>query len=158
MTTSESIGMWAAIATGAGVLVNLVGVFVFYRQLARMAEANRLSNAMAVVSLEEMLRAARKDLATVSLSIVANENTPGHDFAHDKLVMEERIEQYLNVADRLCSYIRRGYIDEATYRQDYRQFIAEIVKQYTNYFGADTRHPNILYVHRAWSEDRSARL
>lgn len=71
--------------------------------------------------------------------------------------MEEKTERYLNVMDRLCSYIRRGHIDEKTYRQDYRSWIAETIKQHVEKFGPATRHGNILHVHRSWSEDRSAR-
>lgn len=164
MTVGEQIALAGTAATFAGVLVSVIGVVVVYRQLGRMAEANRtmaeankLANAMAVVAIEEALRSARAEVAAASLAVLAKGSDPKHDLEPERLALEEKTERYLNVFDRLCSYIRRGYIDEATYRQDYRRGIAETVEQHRDKFGPDTRHPNILHVNGAWREDRSAR-
>lgn len=164
MSTSEIIALWSAVATGAGVVVGFFGLIFIHKQLARMAEANskmaeanKLANAMAVVTIEEALRSARAELAEASLAVVSNANVPGRDIEPYRLAMEEKTERYLNVFDRLCACIRRGIIEETTYRQDYRRGIAETIDQHKTKFGPDTRHANILHVHRAWSEDRSAR-
>ena len=73
-----------------------------------------------------------------------------------QLRYDERKEQYLNAADRLCACIVRGEVDENQYRQDYRPWIGEIVKQHADKLGPDTRHRNIMKIHNAWSEDKSA--
>lgn len=164
MNIGERIALGGAVATGVGSLVSMVGVFLVYRQLRRMVEANRtmaesnkLANAMAVVAIEEAIRSARADVASAATEVLKKKNDPDQDLELERLSLEEKTERYLNVLDRLCSYIRRGYIDEETYRQDYRRGIAETIEQHWDKFGPDTRHPNVLHVHDAWRDDRSCR-
>jgi len=164
MTTGDKIALGGAFATGVGSLVSMVGVIVVYRQLRRMveanstmAEANKLANAMAVVAIEEAIRSARAELAAAAMAVLRKKSAPDQDYEIERLSLEEKTERYLNVLDRLCSYIRRGYIDEETYRQDYRRGIAETIEQHRDKFGPDTRHPNVLHVNDAWRRDRSAR-
>lgn len=124
------------------------------------AEANKISGLMAVLSLESALSearfqlstsAARRSAAAGDASLTAEQLRSINEFH------EERIEQYLNSADRICACIRRGYVDEEQYRKDYRSWIAEIISHHKARFGPDTRHQNVLHVHNRWSQDQSAR-
>lgn len=156
MSTQEAISL-------AGVIVNgiaLIGLFLLWWQIRNMtkantlaAESNKLQMAMAVVALEQAIADARARFADISHKI----NHSGVASEADKLLFEERLENYLNFMDRLCSYIRRGFIDEEMYRQDYRQVITETVASYSDKFTASTRHRNIRHVNDKWHEDKSAR-
>jgi hypothetical protein len=121
-----------------------------------VAEANRTASLMAVLSIEDSLAGARARFAQIS-GEVSSELSPEAAERHQAL-LDEAKEQYLNVADRLCACIRRGLIDEATHRQDYRFWVNEVVENYSQDLGPATRHPNILRVHEAWREDKSALL
>jgi uncharacterized phage infection (PIP) family protein YhgE len=118
------------------------------------AEAAKLSAAMAVVTLEQAIVAARRELSAVANHI--QEQAPMITTA-DELRLANELELYLNQLDRLCSYIRRGHIDEKIYREDYRLTLVETVRDYRSNFGPDTRHHNIVKVHDAWRDNKSAR-
>lgn len=170
MSTADQIAAFAAVFSLGQLAVAAWALQVIRKQLKRMADANEiaagasksaadaasLSAAMAVVQLEQSVAASRDALATLSADIHAKKD--------DAAFMEaaamrhpELLEQYLNNTDRLCSYIIRGFIDEDNYREDYRNWLTETVRDYKDRFGADCRHRNILNVHHAWAEGRKAR-
>ena len=167
MTAAETI---QALIGFAGLLIGGVSARYIYQQLCRMAEANqqmieanKIANAMNVITLEQAIADTRAELAEVAQQI-ASFGATGQlseketaTFQAAKLRLQERLEQYLNFVDRLCSYIVRGLIDEEDYRQDYRPWLAETVQKYKDRFGPDTRHRNILKAHQAWSEDKSVK-
>jgi hypothetical protein len=156
-------------AAWAGVVVTAIGLGLVVVQLRRGAkelelsgEANKNSNLMAVLALESSLSDARSKLAEVAsqMALIANESKDNEGeepvaLTIVRLHYNERVEQYLNSADRLCACIIRGYVCETQYRQDYRPWISEIVKKHVDRLGPDTRHRNILKVNEAWSEDRN---
>jgi hypothetical protein len=110
-----------------------------------------------VLTLEDSIARARRDFTeSIAALAAANSNPGGSDLKLVELTMRERLEQYLNCFDRLCAFVRRGHINEAVYRKDYRDTVIELVANHPNLFGANTRHRNILFVHDAWKDDRSA--
>ena len=161
----DTFQIWTLIIMGTGVVVALVGVLVAYCRLGEMAKSsresaksNKISSLMAVLELEHAVAAARFRVVEATIRIGELGKTPDKkavEFA--ELLYNEASEQYLNAADRLCSCIIRGFVDEDVYRRDYRLWIAELVKKYKNDLGPDTRHSNVLKVHQAWSDDKPAR-
>lgn len=153
------------------VIVATTGIYLIYRQLQAMVASiqiaiddNKNSNLMTVLALEESVSKCRVAMseAAVKAALIADDekrkNITEASIALTlaKLQYDEKTEQYINALDRLCSCIVRGYIDEEQYRQDYRNGIAETIKNHKEFFGADTRHHNILAVHTAWSQDKLA--
>lgn len=120
-----------------------------------VAESNRIANHMAVLQLEDSLMAARIRWSDIAHDVLKHASDP-EALTNLALRKAEAGEQYLNVADRLCASIRRGLIDEESHRQDYRDWVAEVVKEFEGKLGPATRHPNILAVHNAWKQDKSA--
>jgi hypothetical protein len=154
MSTAE---MLIVIVTALGSLGTAGGAFLVWGQLKTMVEQSRLAALMAVLTLEESIARARSEMSAAA--------TEAGKLASDKMAdirlvelanarYDEKIEQYLNATDRLCACLVRKLVDEATYRQDYRQGLVDIVSHHAKRFGADTRHRNILKVHQAWSEDK----
>lgn len=120
------------------------------------ADAASLSAAMAVVQLEQAVATSRGQLADFAAEMhQRKDDSKFMDAAAVRL--PELIEQYLNNSDRLCSYIIRGYIDEEYYREDFRNWLTEMVRDYKERFGPDSRHRNILHVHHAWADGKKAR-
>ncbi len=167
MTEAEKYGLLLSLAE---LLVGGTGLGLVFGQLREMknslrvgVEANKTSNLMAVLALEEGLARSRAELSDAAreAALIADEESEAADETTGlklaKLRYDEKKEQYLNAADRLCACIIRGYVDEETYRQDYRPAIAEIVSQHRDRLGPDTRHRNILKVNDAWAQDKSAR-
>jgi hypothetical protein len=156
---------WTRIALESGLLLTGgVGVYIAAKQLTSIAEssrhsvrANQNANFMAVIALESALADARKGTVEAAARVAGLGDNPDKqavEFAG--MMLQEAEEQYLNVTDRLCCCIIRGQVDETIYRRDYRPWIAEIVTKFRSELGSDTRHPNILKVHAAWSDDKSA--
>jgi hypothetical protein len=186
-TAVEVSAVVQAAGAGLAVVVAIVGLVLVVKQLKRMNQANEiaaeaaknaaesaklsaasneiaagaaktaaeaatLSAAMAVVALEQAVVAARRALTEIINRVNVDPATPGGE----ELLAAE-LELYLNQLDRLCSYIRRGHIDEKIYREDYRLLLVETVRDYKVSFGPDTRHHNIVKVHDAWRDNKSAR-
>jgi hypothetical protein len=165
MTSFES---WSVALFLAQDLIAAVGLFALFWQLRGATEqiklgvtANQTSNLMAVLAIEEGVARSRAELSDASYQIGLMQDEPGamesEALRFARLRLDEKIEQYLNSWDRLCACIIRGNVDEQTYRQDYRPGLAEIVTQYRDKLGPDTRHHNILRVHQAWAQDKSAK-
>lgn len=168
MTTFEIlqvvIGAGMLVVTGIALVVAIGQLRAASGQLQAIATASQLSaranqnsNILAVIALESSIADARYHY-TESVARLASLPTPPDPKALEfaTAIYEAAGEQYLNAADRLCACIIRGQVDEVVYRRDYRPWIAEIVKGFAKEFGAGTRHQNILTVHRAWSDDKSA--
>ena len=161
MTTYEMIqsvvglGMLTTAVVGVGVgLRQLVAIAKSARQSAR---ANQNSNFLAVITLEGAIADARYRYTQSMAYLGKLGPTPdlnAVEFAN--AVKEAAEEQYLNTMDRLCACIIRGQVNEEVYRRDYRNWITEVVKGFADEFGPDTRHHNILTVHEAWRDDKSA--
>jgi hypothetical protein len=155
--------MMSVVIAGAQALTALVGLILVVNQLSKLAEQNKiaadaasLSVAMAVVQLEQAVATSRGQLAEFAAEM--HERKDERNFMEAAVLrLPELIEQYLNNADRLCSYIIRGYIDEDPYREDFRNWLTEMVRDYRERFGADSRHRNILHVHHAWADGKKAR-
>ena len=156
---------WARVVLESGILVTaIIGVCIAAKQLASIAKssrqevrANENANFMAVIALESSLADARKRLVEAVTRIEGlGENPAKEAVEFAEMMIEEAKEQYLNVTDRLCTCIIRGQVDEKIYRRDYRPWIAETVTKYSSDLGPSTRHPNIMKVHVAWSDDKSA--
>ncbi len=131
-------------------------------QLKEMAEASKASaranenaNIMAVLALESSIADARYHLIESAAKLNQYEDDE-KAFEFAQAVYEAAGEQYLNATDRLCACIIRKQVDEQVYRRDYRLWVAEIVDKYQSELGPGTRHQNILTVHKAWSDDKSA--
>lgn len=145
--------------TIGGAIIAAFGLFFIHKQIKEAVRSNRMSSLMAVLSLEESIAKARLDLSTMAAdrakAALDLSKTPDELKVINQFY-EERIEQYLNVTDRLCTCIRRKYVDEDQYRRDYRKWIDEVVSKHKDRFGVDTRHHNIRHVHEKWSQDQSA--
>lgn len=154
----------STVIAGLQALTALVGLVLVVGQLQKLAEQNKiaadaasLSAAMAVVQLEQAVATSRDQLAAFAAEMHERKDDQGFMDAA-VLRLPELIEQYLNNADRLCSYLIRGYIDEENYREDFRTWLAEMIRDYKDRFGPDSRHRNILRVHQAWADGKKARL
>lgn len=153
--------MWTdvvgALSMATAALAAVFGLPALYSQLKRAAQANETSSLMMVLTLEDSIARARRDLAEALAALAAASAINSAPNVHlATLTMKERLEQYLNCFDRLCAFIRRGHINEIVYRKDYRDTVIELVTNYPAHFGADTRHRNLLFVYGAWKDDRSA--
>lgn len=148
------------IIQGTGVVVAAFGLWYLAAQVKKAADANRTASVMLVLTLEQAVSDNREKLAAVALKALDPklQSAPESERKAAKLALDERVEEYLNSVDRLCACIIRKHVDEAEYRQDYRNTIIEIVKDYEERFRANSRHRNIIKVHHAWSDDRPATM
>lgn len=128
------------------------------------AQANKNANLVTVLTMENSLWSARLRVAEAATQQMdaarrhkeEDSETSDQLLKNAQLVYDEAKEQYLNVLDRLCACIVRGFVDEEVYRRDYRELIAETIRDHAPAFQVGTRHYNVVTVHEAWRDDRSA--
>lgn len=122
------------------------------KQLQATNKANEMANLMAVLQLETMVANSRSTWVDAMNKVILN---PSSDAKFDDDLVNELREQYFNVLDRLCSCLRRGYIKEKEYQEDYRLQINEVITKYSSSFAPGTRHRNIVIVHDTWKDGKS---
>lgn len=166
--TTDTYNCLTLLVRGASLIVAILAALGLYKQIKHAAESLKTSSLMAVLALEDALAQRRSDLAEAQVEVARfahemDSMTPDAKSAAQALLnilqlrASERLEQYLNTLDRLCACIVRGNVDEEIYRQDYRGGVQDIVNGHADRFGANTRHPNVVKVHVAWRDDKSAR-
>lgn len=151
----------------ASIGIAILSVGAIFLQLRNMtesikkaAEANKLSNVMVVIQLEQSVADARMFFhqAVDEVAKLAEQTPKPSPETIKRLEHNRNVarEQYLNTMDRLCTCIIRGYVDEKEYREDYRRSITDIIDKFPEKFNADTRHRNIKHIHEKWSAGESA--
>ena len=149
--------IWTLVMKGIGIALTIGGLGFAGYQLLNAAKAYENSNLMTVVTLEAQLAGARYRVAEVMDRIASIDKNNTEDIKLAKLFYDEAVEQYLNVADRICSCFVRGFVKEEIFRKDFRPWVEETTVKFQDKLGPGTRHANIVKVKEAWADDKSAR-
>lgn len=159
MTAYETISSVTAIAT------LVLGLTMAYfalrslrglvRQVEQGSEANKLQHLLALLALEERLMDHRCRFSAAGVRLAelgANGPADPATFQAAKLQFDETKQVYLNVLDRFCSCILRGWLREEDLRVDYREYVATIIRDLEADFRPGTIYRNIVRLHERWAE------
>ena len=149
-----------AVMSVIGGLTAIVGVGIATWQLSNankqiqgLKVSLRMNALAAVLQIENELRnrmARMVDIGT-SLDLQKSNVKPNQK----KVAALERhlnscIEQYINAADRLAFCIKNEYVPDQDWRPEYRDFLSNIVRDYSNHFGPDSIYTNIIDLNGKW--------
>lgn len=145
-----NVAEWVAgVATAAA-------VFVAYWQLSGLNSSLRMNGLVAILQLEADLHSRMSRMTEISARI---EEEGAKAKPNNKRILalnrhlEASIEQYLNAVDRIAFCIKKNFVPERDWRAEYRTFIADAIKNYPQFFGADSIYCNILDIHKKWSRE-----
>jgi hypothetical protein len=67
--------------------------------------------------------------------------------------MNAALENWFNAVDRLCFCIKHNYLPEKDWRAEYRDCIANIVKEHEDKFGPSSIYTNIIDINNKWKRE-----
>lgn len=126
--------------SGAALIAAIWGGYVIYGQL-------KSARWMSLLTLEKDM-ANRRDKFLKIKDRLANEND-GTSIAADYDVQKEN---YLNSLERLASSVLNGNFPEKEMKQDYREYITDVVRTFPNEFQAGTSYRKILKLNEKWQD------
>lgn len=153
----------AAIGTILQFLAVVVTAWIAWAQLGKMNENLTASNLMTSFEIEIELSRRKEKLAEVrhEIELKAQEfekldreakKAKKKEIEADNGYKEELLENYLNIFDRLCFYIIHKKLSDDDFRTEYRDMLSDVIKDYKEQFGADTRYNNMVKLHKRWQK------
>jgi hypothetical protein len=131
---------WAdAIATVA-LVVSVVGGILIFGQL-QSTKWNSL------LSFEQDMQNRRQAFTTISEQI--GSGSPPSNLA---AIYKSEKEGYLNSVDRLASSILNGQFPHKEMKQDYRDYISNVVTNFASDFAAGTKYRKTLKLYEKWQD------
>jgi hypothetical protein len=114
--------------------------YLLYNQL-------KIARWTALLALEQDMASRRRHLTDTARAL--NEPNPP---ANMGLIYRAEKENYLNSVDRLASSILNGNFPEQEMKQDYRDLIAQTVREFTDEFQAGTHYRKTLTLYNKWQD------
>lgn len=133
--------------------------FIAWIQLSRMNKTINDSSLMSNFEIEFELNKRKEKLAEIRIEnekyIAAHMNKEDSEEVKSAVqIMKDRydeyLENYLNIFDRLCYYIRQGKLDDNDFRTEYREMLNDTVKEFDEYFKTGTRYQNMVELDKIW--------
>jgi len=146
-------GAIEALATVAAAVIAALGLFAAWWQLRDLASTQRISGLTSILQLEADITARKEKVYDVTEEIQRlDRDCPSFQQESEilKLKLDNRLENWFNAVDRIAFCILKDFVPEKDWRAEYREYIADIVKQHPDFFGAASRFRNIIDVHHKW--------
>lgn len=137
---STTVAFISAGIAAVALVASVMGAFIIYRQL-------RSQRWLTLLSFEQDMQARRREFDHLAADLV--ENPPS------TLLMarfDTAKEGYLNAVDRLASSILNGEFPEKEMKQDYREFISAIVRDFPDQFRSGTSFRKTLRLYERWQD------
>ena len=125
---------------GLALFVTIVGGVIAYRNIKAVIWNSLLS-------FEQDMASRREKFAEIAIRMGAGEDT-----ALLKLMFNESKESYFNSLDRLASSILNGHFSAREMRQDYRDVISDVVRQFPSDFDTGTRYRKVVKLYNRWQD------
>ena len=144
----NAVTAWATCATA---LSAFLAVGVAGWQLRNLNSTLRMNRLSTVLQLEAEINARKRNVDEVVADVRVAELS-GEDVIvlvlRDKL--DGYVENWLNAVDRLAYCILRNYFTDKDWRTEYRQYLAALVTEHEERFGAATIYKNMVDLHNRW--------
>ena len=125
---------------GVALFVAIVGGVIAYRNIKAVIWNSLLS-------FEQDMASRREKFAEIAVRMSAGENVELL-----QVMFEESKESYFNSLDRLASSILNGHFSDREMRQDYREVISNVVRQYPTDFATGTRYRKVVKLFNRWQD------
>lgn len=144
----------SVISSVFSVLLAFCALKVAKEQLGKIIENQKIDALKIVLEIEaEMnLRKCRFDEASLNI-LKASKNKDGTDkqgLEDLEAYFNTTKENYFNIVDRFCYCIEKKYIDDLSWRVEYRNYIKQIVEAYPEDFNSATSYRHIKRINDEW--------
>ncbi len=143
-------------------LTAIIGIIIALIQLRRVKKTLEFTALNTVINIENELNKRKIDLENAKNLVIKLErkiDVSSEEIEEMHTIFIVYLENYLNVISRLCYCILTGYISEEQWKEEYHEFINDVVEPLKS--GAETsqvliRYQNILSVYYAWKKEPSS--
>jgi len=158
MMAAEDYNLWSLViyTISALIALTMLGVAIFQlsklnSQVVEAVKSNKISGLLTFLEIENQILSSRRELSQASMRI--NSLQSGTDeFDSASLYLNECLESYLNVLDRLCFCIIKEYFDNDEMKIEYRNIINDAVSNNKDAFSQASKHRNIKKIHDKWAD------
>lgn len=130
----------ADVLAGMALVTSAVAGWLIYHQL----KSFRWN---ALLSFEQDMHGRYKEIKDFAQQI-----HPVNPLPNERAIYDTLEESYLNAVDRLASSILNGQFPMKEMKQDYREYISNVVRDFRDQFGADTKYRKILRLYNKWQD------
>lgn len=124
----------------AALFASVVAGVVIYKQLTSQRW-------MSLLSFEQDMQARRREVIDLAHQLSGPASTPML-----KQIYDAGLEGYLNSVDRLASSILNGQFPAKEMKQDYREAIARVIRDYPDKYLAGTSYRKTVKLHDMWQD------
>jgi hypothetical protein len=146
--------LWASIA-GDVIAALALGAVVWggvlaYRNIRVIIEQLEISRWNTLLSFEQDMASRRSRFADIGFQMM----NPNPDASPELLqaMYDEAKESYFNSLDRLASSILNGQFPDAEMKQDYRDVLAVVVRQFPDDFATGTHYRKLVKLYNKWHD------
>jgi hypothetical protein len=134
------LGVWSTVISGLALLAAVFGAIVIYGQL-------KSARWMALLTLEQDMAARRDKFLNIKDRLKSFPNDKSIETDYEVLK-----ESYLNAVERLSSSILNGNFPEKEMKQDYREYIADVMRTCKSDFHAATPYRKTQKLYNKWQD------
>ena len=154
---NEVILVFELIFTAINALGTVALAIIGFSQLSKMNRTISDSNLMSNFEIEfelnrrkELLSSCRKENELFAAQVKTEEDK--EKFASMNRYYMEKLEDYLNIFDRLCYYIRKGQINDDDFRIEYRDMLSQTIREFPELFVDGSQYRNMKKLNDTWHE------
>lgn len=146
---TDWISAWGSILGAIAAIAGLSYAGTQLKALVRQAKREAFTAFLAleseIIDKKQQVAEAARDLERLTI-----EGRPSEEIAIAGRYLESCIENWLNILDRFSACLRRKIFNEKHYKDDYCQYIAAIVRDHPERFGANSIYNNVIFICKRW--------
>lgn len=138
----------------AGIMVPLVALYAIKFSKEHLQEVNRgtkLNAAYAEIDIFVKLNQKRRDYFNTMLQFLVSDDPNIESFTYN-IAMQEK-EDFLNLLDTICLYVRNGYITRINFKRQYQDYLSEIISLFESDFGESSTYYNIKILNQEFKKE-----
>ena len=143
-----------ALSSLLSVVLAFYAVKVAKGQLNKIIENQKIDALKIVLEIEAEMNARKSKLDDAASCFMEEKKKQGSSNNQNLTISEMRFktakENYFNIVDRFCYCIEKKYIDDLSWRVEYRNYIKNIVDAYPEDFNASTSYRHIANINNEW--------
>jgi hypothetical protein len=145
---------WANVVVAAvAATVAFAGVVVAWWQLSNLNGTLRLSGLLTVLQLAAEMNSRKQRVDEINREIAilaAKQNASKAALSAFADEFDAAMENWINSADRLAFCIYKGYVKEAEWKTEYRNYFLKLLVDHPKYFGPGSPYHNLIDLTARW--------
>ena len=158
---------WGSVSDYLLFIITIIGIFIAYKQLNNLVDSvktsqknNAIQTVQLMLSIYKIITESKTNLEAhvIVLNDVKKRFENGDELTEQELLFQQlimniRIEDYLNSLDTLCSCLLKDNELEADYKSDYEKIVDAAFNNYSSNFEISQKnYRNLWALYSKWNQ------